>query len=247
MNAVFLTGDNLRNALTQEKLTSKEAINRALNRKATTYCKQEDYREALKTRWETRDRIALQRAGARTGNWGKDEAEVLWTCTIRIIDSICRPVEGRKWNPDGYAEEELKLGLWGILKEAEKRGVSHDYHLDPRETTEMEWVAECIEDLSKQPHEEWHYAYQRGEHPGQKWVREVGMPLLYGGGTDDWWAEMPDITSDSTKKQDILDYISMTMSTARRGGEDTIRESWDMATACLQECNLDAILKGEER
>ena len=241
MNATFLTGEDLKNALKQEGLTSKEAINRTLNRKATTYCKQEDQREALRTRWETRDRLALQTAGAQTGDWGEDEAEVLWACTIRILDSITKPQHGREWNPQGYASEDLKLGIWGILREAQDRGNIEDYTIDPREETHIDALRECLEDLSNQPLDEWHYAVQDGEHPGQAWLRETGMVLLYGGNTEEWWEAMPDIHPETQTQQAIDDYRVTTLNHARKGAGDSIKETWDMATKCMDAGGIDAI------
>lgn len=241
MNATFLTGDDLKNALKQEGLTSKEAINRTLNRKATTYCKQEDQREALRTRWETRDRLALQTAGAQTGDWGEDEAEVLWACTIRILDSITKPQHGREWNPQGYASEDLKLGIWGILREAQDRGNIDDYTIDPRDETHMDALRECLEDLSNQPLDEWHYAVQDGEHPGQAWVRETGMVLLYGGNTEEWWKDMPNASPETKTQQAIDDYRVTTLKNATKGADDNIKETWDMATKCMDASTLGAI------
>lgn len=242
MNATFLTGEDLKNALKQEGLTTKEAINRTLNRKATTYCKQEDQREALRTRWESRDRIALQTAGARTGEWGEDEAEVLWICTIRILDSITQPQHGRDWNPQGFASQDLKLGLWGILKEAQDRGNIDDYTIDPREETHLDALQECLEDLSNQPLDEWHNAVQDGEHPGQAWVRETGLMLLYGGNTEEWWKDMPNVSLQSKTQQAIDDYRNEIRSDARKDADGNIKETWDMATKCMDASNLKAIM-----
>jgi hypothetical protein len=244
MNATFLTGEDLKNALKQEGLTSKEAINRTLNRKATTYCKQEDQREALRTRWETRDRLALQTAGAQTGDWGEDETEVLWACTIRILDSITKPMHGREWwTPQGYASEDLKLGIWGILREAQDRGNIDDYTIDPREETHMDALRECLEDLSNQPLDEWHYAVQDGEHPGQAWIRETGMVLLYGGNTEEWWKDMPNATPENKIDQAIENYRTTTLRDARTDANGSVKETWDMANKCMDASTLRAIMK----
>jgi len=245
MNATFLTGEDLKNALKQEGLTSKEAINRTLNRKATTYCKQEDQREALRTRWETRDRLALQTAGAQTGDWGEDEGVVLWTCTIRILDSITNPQHDREWYPypQGYAFDDIKLGIWGILREAEDRGNIDEYAIDPREETHMDALRECLENLSNQPLEEWHYAVQNREYPGQTWVRETGMMLLYGGNTEEWWKDMPNALPESKTEQEIENYRKITLRDARTDADGNVKETWDMATKCMDASNLRAIIK----
>jgi hypothetical protein len=72
--------------------------------------------------------------------------------------------------------------------------------------------------------EKMHYESQKGIYTAQRWMKEVGLPNLYGG-KDDWWAKLPDMesprygevenyillvgTSNLTPRQEVLLYHGM--------------------------------------
>jgi hypothetical protein len=69
------------------------------------------------------------------------------------------------------------------------------------------------------------------------------MMLLYGGNTEEWWKDMPNALPESKTEQEIENYRKITLRDARTDADGNVKETWDMATKCMDASNLRAIIK----
>jgi hypothetical protein len=194
---VFFSDQTLDECLEREGLKSKKEVNRILGRDAGTYIKSSDYRQALWQKWQDRDQDAIQRQRFAKGEWGAMEATILDTFTTFAFFRMTDQVHEREWNPHPAVVSELRRALWDVLEEAKKQGESiSDYYLDPRDEDDWTGIADFTKALREQDKEEWWFEFQGGSTLIQRWMKEVGLPALYG--TDcEWWAEVKD-----TKEKD---------------------------------------------
>jgi hypothetical protein len=192
---MFFTEETLRECLEREGLTSKKAVNRILGRDAGTYIKSSDYRQALWQKWQDRDDAGIQKAKFESGEWGPMEPIIIDTFSTLAWFEITGEVWQREWNPHPSAVEEMRLALWSVFAEADNRGYDiSDYMLDPRDSGDWIGIKCFIKALKEQPFGQWYDDWQDGKTPAQRWMKECGMPALYGGSAD-WWSETPDTTA----------------------------------------------------
>jgi hypothetical protein len=191
---VFFSEQTLRDCLEQEGLNSKKEVNRILGRDAGTYIKSSDYRQALWQKWQDRDEGAIQRQRFEKGEWGAMEATILDTFTAGVFAQMTASVRGREWNPHQSTTEELRRAFFTVVKTVADRGESlSDYYLDPRDEDDWKGISEFVKGLREAETVGWWDDYQMGKTPAQRWMKEVGLPLLYGTEAE-WWVETPDVT-----------------------------------------------------
>ena len=196
---MFFTEETLRECLEREGLTSKKEINRILGREASTYIKSSDYRQALWQKWQDRDDAGIQKAKFESGEWGQMEPIIIDTFSTLAWFEITGEIWQREWNPNPAVSRQLRLALWSVLAEAENHGDSiTDYMLDPREEDDWIGIEHFVSALKQQPLEELYYDWQANKTTTQRWMKEVGMPILYGTKVE-WWAHTKDLTAEDLK------------------------------------------------
>lgn len=204
-NHNFFTEATLAHCLREEGLTDKRSINKVLAREAKTYIKEEDRRQALWTVWQERDNAEIQRQRFEDGEWGEMEGVILDTFSTLAWFEMTGEIFKREWNPNPAIARELRLALWTVLNEAEEHGESiADYLLDPREEDDWIGIATFTEALRQQPLEDWYARWQSDETPAQRWMKEFGLPLLYGQEAE-WWVETADKTAEELKYKEVKD------------------------------------------
>jgi hypothetical protein len=197
---MFFTEETLRECLEREGLTSKKAVNRILGREASTYIKSSDYRQALWQKWQDRDDAGIQKAKFESGEWGQMEPIIIDTFSTLAWFEITGEIWQREWNPHPSVSMELRLAFWAVLAEAENHGDSiSDYMLDPREEDDWIGIENFVSALKQQPLAEFYYDWQADKTTTQRWMKEVGMPILYGTKVE-WWAETEDTTAGDLRR-----------------------------------------------
>ena len=192
----FFTQETLNTCLKQETLDSDKAINELLGRKYYHPVTKADRRDALAKRWEERNqRLKLQYQFDR-GQWDDFKQQAQRAFTYRALDAF---VESQQ----GYHKRELELAIWAVLKRAQELGDLTAYYLDPREAETWEGLKALSGALSAEDADQLHYDVQRGGQKAQRWMKEVGFPLLYGDSVD-WWAELPDLESEQHESKGLL-------------------------------------------
>lgn len=186
----FFSEETLQECLEAEGLTTKEAVNKVLDKSPSAYLKASNYREALWARWQERDEKKLQAHRFESGNWGQEAESVKTTFTLMVMTKATSQVPGRDWNPSGMVMGQLQATIYQWLKAAAEHGETSEYLLDPREEDDWIGIRDFLLTLKAEKHEEWHYDCQDGGEKAQRWMKEQGLPKFYGA-SNDWWAEMP--------------------------------------------------------
>jgi hypothetical protein len=200
LNEDFFPEKTLNECLQREGLTTKKRVNEVLGRPLNNYVKTTDSRKALREVWNERSEELLLKTGFESGEWGDREERLLETFTALAWFSVTDEVWGREWNPHPGTTKELQRALFDVFAEVKSRGGNEeDYLLDPRDEETWVGLSAFTAALKQQPDEEWWYAWQKGETPAQRWLKEYGLKLLYGGCAE-WWVEVPDKNADEVRK-----------------------------------------------
>jgi len=194
----FFSEEALAECLQHEQLDTAKAINRVLNRKHYTPVTKADKREALAVVRE--ERAEKLRLGwlFESGNWDSFENEALRAFTYITYTRLCR-------QQPGYCETEFGVAMWDILREAHDRDEEEDYYLDPRDQDTWIGIQDFGRALQEIDRDTMHYDYQNRKYTAQRWMKQVGLPCLYGAKAD-WWEEQPELEAEpeATKQEYML-------------------------------------------
>jgi hypothetical protein len=194
----FFTEETLAECLQQEQLGTDKAINRVLDRKHYTPVTKADRREALAlVREERAEKLKLSWL-FESGNWESFEDEALRAFTYITYSELCR-------QQPGYCESEFEVAMWDVLREATDRDDEEDYYLDPRDQDTWIGIRDFARAMQEVDRDTMHYDYQDRKYTAQRWIKQVGLPCLYGAKAD-WWEEQPELAAEpeATKKDYML-------------------------------------------
>ena len=195
----FFSEETLQECLEAEGLTTKEAVNKVLDRNPSAYIKASNYREALWAKWQERDEKCIQVHRFESGEWGTSEQAVMTAFTIGAMSRAIDEVWGREWNPGISATRQLRSALWQWWQEAEEKGDLSNYLLDPRENDDWIGIRDFTRALKAQDHDAWHYDCQEENYTAQRWLKEEGLAKLYAA-SEEWWADLPDLNEEETER-----------------------------------------------
>jgi hypothetical protein len=181
----FFSEATLTECLEREGLATNKEINKVLDQKHYAPVTKADKREALALCWERRNHKLKLEWQFETGAWDAWEYEAVRDFTYYALSEIPRLVTC------GVAEE-FKAAIWAVLREASERDELEYHFLDPREEDTWIGLRRFALALSEADVEKMYSESQDGIYSAQRWMKEVGLPNLYGG-KDDWWAELPDM------------------------------------------------------
>lgn len=201
-DADFFPLETLNECLEREGLSSQRAINAMFGRKHYAPITKADKREALALVWEERNREGILKHRFLSGDWNEFEGQILQSFFMLLVMTI------KNHSGCGYANDELELAIWSVLANAKAYDddVSNYYEfLDPRDEETWGNIQNFVDALNKLDKDQLHYDDQDGKTTAQKWMKEVGLPALYGT-TAEWWIELPDV---AIERQDPRDGISL--------------------------------------
>lgn len=190
---LFFSEQALEECLKKEQLGTDKAINTVLDRKPYTPVKKADRRNALAKVWTERRVETLKRNQFLFTDWEGDDTvfstlAAVKTFTYTVIKRITD-------NFTGLTGGEFGTAFWDVLREATKLGDEDNYYLDPRDEDTWIGLRELGKALAELDQEAIHYAAHDGDYQGQTWLKEVGLPTLYGASAD-WWANRPNLEHD---------------------------------------------------
>jgi len=127
----FFSEATLTECLEREGLATNKEINKVLDQKHYAPVTKADKREALARCWERRNNKLKLEWQLENENWDAWEYEVFRDFTYYAMFEIPTLAAG-------YVENEFRVAIWAVLKEASERDEPEDHFLDPRE--DATWI-----------------------------------------------------------------------------------------------------------
>ena len=181
----FFSETTLAECLEREGLSTNKGINKLFERKHYAPVTKSDKREALALCWERRNQKLKLEWQFEAGAWDEWEYEAVRDftyCALSEIPYLTNPAIGK----------ELTAAIWAVLKEASERDELESHFLDPREEETWIGLRSFALALSQADTEQMYSDLHNDAYTAQRWMKELGLPHLYGG-IDEWWAELPDM------------------------------------------------------
>jgi hypothetical protein len=181
----FFSEATLTECLEREGLATNKEINKVLDQKHYAPVTKADKREALALCWERRNNKLKLEWQFETDAWDAWEYEAVRDFTYYAVTEIPQLA-------NSAIEGEFRAAIWAVLKEASERDELESQFLDPREDETWTGLRRFAMALSQADTEQMYSDLHDDIYTAQRWIKEVGLPNLYGG-KDDWWAELPDM------------------------------------------------------
>jgi hypothetical protein len=197
-DSLFFPESVLAECLKKEGLETDAKINKRLGRKPYQPIRKAERREVLAEIWEERIAELKLRYQFMSEQWREDELEgkSLRVFTQLALETVFNTVVG-------YGQNDIWIGVWSVLQEANTEGNIDQYYLDPRDEDTWVGLRQLYEVVRQADTESFHYSAQGGDHDGQRWVREIGLPVLYGQ-EEEWWKELPVVVKGECDFDDEL-------------------------------------------